>query len=231
MHALVAAGADLIELGVPFSDPMADGPVIQHASERAIARASACASARWVASSANAMPAHTDRADGLSQSGRDPRLRALRREAVRGRRRWRAAGRLPAGGERAALDRCARPACARSCWPRRPPRPARMARCAGRRRVSCTMSRLPASPARRISTSGRARAGGDDSDPAPRRRWRWVSACAMRDRRPPSRAFADAVVIGSALVERLAGSADGADGLTRAHRGIPGADPRRAGRW
>ncbi|KAA9132113.1 tryptophan synthase subunit alpha [Marinihelvus fidelis] len=38
MHALVAGGADLIELGVPFSDPMADGPVIQVASERAIAR-------------------------------------------------------------------------------------------------------------------------------------------------------------------------------------------------
>jgi len=38
MHALVESGADLIELGVPFSDPMADGPVIQHASERAIAR-------------------------------------------------------------------------------------------------------------------------------------------------------------------------------------------------
>lgn len=37
MHALVEGGADVIELGVPFSDPMADGPVIQRASERALA--------------------------------------------------------------------------------------------------------------------------------------------------------------------------------------------------
>ena len=37
LHALVKAGADIIELGVPFSDPMADGPVIQAASEKAIA--------------------------------------------------------------------------------------------------------------------------------------------------------------------------------------------------
>lgn len=36
MHALAIAGADVIELGVPFSDPMADGPVIQKASERAL---------------------------------------------------------------------------------------------------------------------------------------------------------------------------------------------------
>ncbi|WP_348944955.1 tryptophan synthase subunit alpha [Chitinibacter sp. FCG-7] len=36
MHALVAGGADILELGVPFSDPMADGPVIQRASERAL---------------------------------------------------------------------------------------------------------------------------------------------------------------------------------------------------
>ncbi|NUZ05197.1 tryptophan synthase subunit alpha [Piscinibacter koreensis] len=38
MHALARGGADVIELGVPFSDPMADGPVIQKASERALAR-------------------------------------------------------------------------------------------------------------------------------------------------------------------------------------------------
>lgn len=38
LKALAAAGADLIEVGVPFSDPMADGPVIQQASERALAQ-------------------------------------------------------------------------------------------------------------------------------------------------------------------------------------------------
>lgn len=36
MHAMVEAGADIIELGIPFSDPMADGPVIQAACERAL---------------------------------------------------------------------------------------------------------------------------------------------------------------------------------------------------
>jgi tryptophan synthase alpha chain len=38
MNALVAGGADIIELGVPFSDPSADGPTIQRASERALAQ-------------------------------------------------------------------------------------------------------------------------------------------------------------------------------------------------
>ena len=36
LHSMVEAGADIIELGIPFSDPMADGPVIQRASERAL---------------------------------------------------------------------------------------------------------------------------------------------------------------------------------------------------
>ena len=38
MLALAQGGADIIELGVPFSDPMADGPVVAQASERALAR-------------------------------------------------------------------------------------------------------------------------------------------------------------------------------------------------
>ena len=39
----IDAGADVIELGVPFSDPLADGPVIQRASERAVARGTSMA--------------------------------------------------------------------------------------------------------------------------------------------------------------------------------------------
>jgi tryptophan synthase alpha chain len=50
MHTLVEAGADLIELGVPFSDPMADGPVIQASSERAIEKGVRLADVlKWVA--------------------------------------------------------------------------------------------------------------------------------------------------------------------------------------
>lgn len=45
MHALVEAGADMVELGVPFSDPMADGPTIQRSSERALERG---ASLDWI---------------------------------------------------------------------------------------------------------------------------------------------------------------------------------------
>ena len=36
LHAMVEAGVDIVELGVPFSDPMADGPVIQRSGERAL---------------------------------------------------------------------------------------------------------------------------------------------------------------------------------------------------
>lgn len=42
MHALVAAGADMLEIGLPFSDPMAEGPVIQAAMERALAHGIDC---------------------------------------------------------------------------------------------------------------------------------------------------------------------------------------------
>lgn len=42
MHELVAAGANILEIGIPFSDPMAEGPVIQAAMERALAHGVSC---------------------------------------------------------------------------------------------------------------------------------------------------------------------------------------------
>jgi len=65
MRALVDAGADIIELGVPFSDPMADGPTIQLACERALA-------ARCTGDGGGVpynQQQHAHRADGLSESG------------------------------------------------------------------------------------------------------------------------------------------------------------------
>lgn len=59
MHALVAGGADIIELGVPFSDPMADGPTIQRASERALAQGMRLSKVLEIVRSFRADNAHT----------------------------------------------------------------------------------------------------------------------------------------------------------------------------
>jgi hypothetical protein len=97
MHTLVEAGADIIELGVPFSDPMADGPTIQRASERALAKGMTCARC-WNWSSPSARPTgNAGRADGLRQPDRGDGPREIRRRRRAGRRRWRAGRRLPAG--------------------------------------------------------------------------------------------------------------------------------------
>lgn len=56
LDACVAGGADRVELGVPFSDPMADGPVIQQASQEALARGFSLADALAVARTFRAVP-------------------------------------------------------------------------------------------------------------------------------------------------------------------------------
>ena len=60
MWAMADAGADVIELGVPFSEPMADGPVIQRAAERALLKGISLVH----------VLAHPGGADGLCQSDR-----------------------------------------------------------------------------------------------------------------------------------------------------------------
>ena len=81
MHALVEAGADIIELGVPFSDPMADGPAIQRSSERALKHHTTLKAVLGaVAQFRSSERAHAGGADGLCQSDRsDGRANASRK--------------------------------------------------------------------------------------------------------------------------------------------------------
>src|SRR5579885_1022644 len=149
LHALVAAGADLIELGMPFSDPMADGPVIQQANERALARGVGLAQIlRWVAEF-RGRDAHTPlvlmgylnplEIYGYERFARDAAAAGVDgvllvdcplEEAA-------TAAALRMAGLRQIFLAAPTTAPARPCSPS----------CANGPRFSCTMSRLPASPA------------------------------------------------------------------------------------
>ena len=72
MHALVTAGADIIELGIPFSDPSSDGPVIQLGAERAIASGTTLTAILDLLSEFRQQDQKTPgRAHGISESYRD----------------------------------------------------------------------------------------------------------------------------------------------------------------
>ena len=86
--AAIDNGADVIELGVPFSDPLADGPVIQRASERAVARGTRLSDVLGICKEIReARPASRNHPVQLSEScrahGACLRLRRLRRMRAR----------------------------------------------------------------------------------------------------------------------------------------------------
>ena len=70
LFALARAGADVIELGVPFSDPLADGPVIQRATERALAAGTTLDAVLGLVADVRAELRHADRAVHLCQPDR-----------------------------------------------------------------------------------------------------------------------------------------------------------------
>jgi hypothetical protein len=117
MLAMARAGADVIELGVPFSDPMADGPVIQRAAERALAKGigmpQVLAYVRAFRDKDAATPPTRSSATASSDSSPMPRRPA-----------WTACwwSTIRPRNARASPRRCAKPASIpSSCWRPRPP--------------------------------------------------------------------------------------------------------------
>ena len=161
MHAMVEAGADLLELGVPFSDPMADGPVIQRAGERALAAGTSFGTVLGIVREFRARDGETPVVlmgylNPLEAAGY---AAAAERAAGGGRGRFphrgspsRGSGGVPARGAGAGDG---------SGVPRRPDqrRRADRAESAARPADSSTTSPSRASPARPISTSGRSGSG------------------------------------------------------------------------
>jgi tryptophan synthase alpha chain len=99
LHALVRAGADIIELGVPFSDPMADGPTIQRASERALAKGVSLRQVLELVESFRVDDQQTPIvSDGVRQPDRVDGRRGLCRRRCCCRSGWRSGGRLSTRG-------------------------------------------------------------------------------------------------------------------------------------
>ena len=77
-EAAVQGGADIVEIGFPFSDPLADGPVIRRAAERALAEGMRTAACLECLAAVRERIDDADRADDVRVAARGVRLRALR---------------------------------------------------------------------------------------------------------------------------------------------------------
>ena len=208
---LPAAGADLIEIGMPFSDPMADGPAIQAGNLRALKAGMTLAGTlelvRDFRAGDDRDPGHPD---GLLQPDLQLRRRALPRRRQGGRRRRPDHRRSAARGGRRAL-----PAGARARLVLHPPGDADHRRPAAaqgaREHQGLHLLRLDHRHHRRRRAGRRAGPGARSRacGATPSCRSRSASASARPSRRARSPRVADAAVVGSALVDRIARSLDG----------------------
>ena len=187
VRAVAAAGADAIEIGIPFSDPVMDGRTIQEASQRALDLGATPADI--VGRPGRARRRRPARRDDLLQPGAAHGPRAVRRRARRGGRRRRDRARPPARRARTAgATRPTRPASRPCCSPapttpderlradlRADPRLRLRRRAAGRHR----RARPPARPGQGDGASG--------ARPSPTSRCSSGSASPTRSRRPRPR--------------------------------------------
>ena len=230
MHALVAGGADILELGVPFSDPMADGPVIQRACERALQAGVGMRDVfGWCASSARptqttpvVLMGYANPIERMGAAASSPRRKAAGVDGAI------VVDYPPEECEEFAAADARRTASTRSsCW-RRPRPTERIAQVAQRRqRLHAITSRCKgvtgagnidtADVARRIAADPRARQAADRRRLRhPRRRHR-ASAVAQ---------VADAVVIGSRIIQEMENAPRGKRCRRRRHSW-----PASARRW
>ena len=211
----MAAGADVIELGVPYSDPLADGPVIHAAGTRALAAGANVAGVLEVAAGARAE--RPGGADVLRQHGVRARASSAFVERLARDRRLRPDRPRPAA--RARRPRCSRPAtraASRSCRSSRRRRtPERLAAIGARARgflytvsVVGTTGERAALGERFAEVVARARAAHRGA------RSRSASGSARPSRpREAADAGADGVIVGTRLVRAAAEAEDPADAV------------------
>ena len=211
--AYAETGADLVEVGVPFSDPLADGPVIHDAATRALANGATFERSIAVCEAlGDGVPAIVM---CLREHGPGDGLEALRRPARGRRRSGRDRARPSARGGRRDPRRPRPPRASR--WRRSSRRRLRTtggARSAPRPRASSTSSRSSASPASATACRRSSRQTSRPRAPTPRSRWPSASG----SRRPAQVAevgrIADGVIVASRLVREVGDAAD-ADSAAR----------------